>query len=197
MIYTPHGLKIRLEEKESFAYIGRLMPDITPRRFLLFLEGLELFPLLWTLLIWLAIVPGGKSFLFLLLIFVVTKTILAFWQPYALVLLCYYTTRFPAVLAIWGCAIYKLIKYFHWAGILYLIGFFVLQILLTDALELIFAKLGTMRLKRPVTAGEVLFFGLFKCTARFFNKNNNLELTKAELKPEWWQQFLFLYKGEK
>ena len=199
MIYTPHGLKIRLEESEAFAYMGRLMPEITPKKFLLLLEGLESFPLLLTIFTYLLTVPeknGVQLILFLSAVYIVTKTLLLLWQSYLLGRLCYYLTRWPIVLTIWGCAIYKLIKYNHWLGIFYTIGFFVLLIFTFDLLESIFAKCWTIYLKSPVTYAEILFFGFFRHTARFFDKNDKLELTQEELKPAWWRQFEFLYKSK-
>lgn len=211
-IFTPRGLKIRVDVQQAFTQMARLYPEVKPFKFLKTVEGIEVLPgmlcfpvgLLVMLLkfnpIDIAIWSFGAQLLGFLLIF---WPIIPFGLPFIVVLgtLYSYITGYGILLILLAVIGFFLVG---WQGVLaYFVGKFA-AIIIQYIIEFANMKFASMKntLKGevlgevPPTSSERNYLIAYLMYARKFNKEIDMTVSDSEVESGKGKELLNEFANE-
>ncbi len=198
-IYTPRGLKIRIEIPYAFALMQRLYPEITPFRVLKTTEGIEELPSLLSLL------AGLVSFALRLSPYEIVLSVMAAQIAGTLInIFGFYV--FPGLIAL--STAYSYVSGFGvLLVIIFIVGYFLTGLygvlaffvgtfsarIVAFVLHYFQTKKYMEQVNFPLTASEVHFFNAYRLHAVRVGVTTDIDLPDCELKESNWEHLYTIF----
>ncbi|MBK8581810.1 MAG: hypothetical protein IPL86_08250 [Flavobacteriales bacterium] len=199
-IFTPRGLKIRLDTDLAFTYIARLQPKFTAFQVLKTVEGIELIPNLFAVLTGIYMMLNNYDSINIAVAVFVAMMIGGIATAFGLYVIPFLVRSATAISYIHGFGIFSIVIIVTglltvgWQGVLfYFIGRYSASLFLSimDFLQMYYIR---NRTGVVITASERNFYNAYRLLASQIGISASLELKEGEVESGKWELPYLLMK---
>ena len=199
-IFTPRGLKIRLDTDLAFTYIARLQPKFTAFQVLKTVEGIELIPNLFAVLTGIYMMLNNYDSINIAVAVFVAMMIGGIATAFGLYVIPFLVRPATAISYIHGFGIFSIVIIVTglltvgWQGVLfYFIGRYSASLFLSimDFLQMYYIR---NRTGVVITASERNFYNAYRLLASQIGISASLELKEGEVESGKWELPYLLMK---